>query len=219
MDKLIFPSDYSLGELTIWKGEDAVRIIPQAQGVVPVDDDEWVILRANQETCDKMERLREIPPNVLRGFWIEDLDIAGCDLSELSRMSGLELVGLSRVRITPLQFKQMADLTELRRLDLNHTIPILTLDWMHRMQRVEKVALHYADIGDEQLRTLPQLGIQSLILCGTRISDRSIPKLASLQSLKYLDLCEKRITEEGRSRLAQFLPNCFIRFAAPGRSG
>jgi|SRR5579859_1786659 len=212
MTKLIFPSEYSLGKLVIyndWRGK--AREVPNAQGAIQIAENDRVILTVNEETCYRMERLREIKPNILHGVSIYELEMQWSDLSELSRLSGLELVGLYKVRVSPAQLQQLAGLSGLRFLHLNFVKLLPSLGWMNKMHRLEILGLGFSDIGDMELQTLPPLEISTLMVYGTRVSDQSIAKLASLQSLTWLDVSETRMTEEGRSRLAELLPNCRIR--------
>lgn len=212
MTELIFPSEYSLGKLVIyndWRGK--AREVPKAQGAIQIAQNDRVILTINEETCYRMERLREIEPNILHGVSIHEFDIQWSDLSELSRLSELQLVGLYNVRVSPVQLQQLSALRELKFLHLNYVKSIPTLDWVSDMHRLEIFKLAYSEIGDKELQTLPPIEISSLGLSGTRVSDQSIAKLAGVQSLSWLDIAETRMTEEGRSRLAALLPNCRIR--------
>lgn len=49
--------------------------------------------------------------------------------------------------------------------------------------------------------------LEHLDLCWSQVSDASIPSLAGLKKLKFLDVRKTQITKEGVARLRQLLPN------------
>jgi hypothetical protein len=52
--------------------------------------------------------------------------------------------------------------------------------------------------------------LQQLGLCGTRISEASVPRLMEFKKLKWLDLRRTSLTPQAIARLKQALPACKV---------
>lgn len=129
-------------------------------------------------------------------------------------LSGLtELRGLSVLRaygITDTGFRQLAGLTQLRRLRVEQAkITSSALTVLDGMPQLSSLALHYCRaIDDEGLKVIGrQTGLTWLALDGTAVSDRGMPHLAGLCSLQVLFLTSTAgVTSLGLSHLPRNTP-------------
>lgn len=214
-----FPKEYSLGELTVYKNAIGDPRLIEASGSVQLSEDDWVILSVNQETCSNMQRLRGVPPNAIHGVAFMNLDLSTCDLSMLSTTPPLEFVGIVRGNLTSNHKQKLSFLTQIKILDLTGTKNLGSLDWLREMRNLERLLLSFADIGDEELISLPKIQPTSVSLLGTQVSDKSVARLAAINSLTYLELTLTKVTEQGRKTLGELLPNCHIRFDSTAALG
>ena len=125
---------------------------------------------------------------------LETLDASGCPnlsdaaVAELARSSTLTDLNIYDTPITNAAARNLADMVQLRRLNLDKT-----------------------SIGDEGIAKLqPLQNLEFLHLGSTQITDAAAEALSTLKGLKTLIVTRTKMTEDGVAKIAEALPECEI---------
>ena len=108
-------------------------------------------------------------------------------LDNVLKFPHLEDLILSNTRVTDGELGKLRHLNELHSLELEST-----------------------NVGDRCLDWLGGTRLENLVLSNTNISDCCISSIIGVKSLKFLDITNTSITEEGRMRIEESLPDALI---------
>ena len=75
--------------------------------------------------------------------------------------------------------------------------------------------LHDTHISDDQVKEFGHFQLTQLYLSGTNVTNASVDMLSSIKSLQVLDIHNTKITESGKERLAEALPQCNVIYKHP----
>ena len=106
-------------------------------------------------------------------------------------------------------FAHFAGLPQLKELHAIYTpISGSGLQYLADSKSLQTLDLYACPITDKSLVTIASLKhLRSLNLIGSKITDDSIETLLQFQNLEYLGIGSTRISESGRNRLAEALPD------------
>ncbi len=140
-----------------------------------------------------------------RGAW-------GISSSQLSALSGLSVLDLSRSNITDRELKTVAGFEKLSVLDLedNYKISDEGLRHLSGLQNLSTLDLKNTGITGEGLEHLSDLNsLYKLNLGKTETTDKAIKHLSGLKKLSVLDISNTKITAKGLKSLSD-LKNLFV---------
>jgi hypothetical protein len=165
-------------------------------------DGEWGIeVNASYIGTTPTEAPLQIPPCI---YWevIPDEDMGPVDLYR--EMAERGIPGLILMRATDEDFRQVAELTELRALELaGARITDEGLTHLSGMTALRVLGLANTDITDEELSYLSGLrDMRRLDLRWTRISDSGLAHLKGMSELRWLSLIGGDIGDAGLAHLA-----------------
>jgi len=207
---LIFPSDHSMGQLSI-RGEFNIDAAPAllgpARGPVAVPFGKTVILRLDA-ACSDLSPLTRLDPDDLNGFideWPDFVSLNDEFLLPLARFTRLEDLRLGRTEISGRVFDTWASLHELRVLVLDETefddAGMARLEGSVWMQRLD---LSFTRVTGAGLRALHHMtALRELSLYGTSVADADLELLERTPDLRNLNLGLTAITDEGARHLRQ----------------
>lgn len=139
----------------------------------------------------------------LEKLYAADCPITNEGLWHLSRSTRLEVLDLSRTRITDDGLVALAALPELEQLDLQGTaVDGSGLKHLTQLTRLDSVNLSESkatDAGFQAAAPLPDC--RSLDLSGTQVTDQSVPVLTGIRRLRRLGLERTQISADGRDKL------------------
>ena len=131
--------------------------------------------------------------------WIADIDI-----NRLAGLAGLETLSLAQTHITDDSLRVIAELTDLRNLDLFYCEHITDAgaSLLRRAGGLERLNLRGTKISDSGVKFLTELtNLRSLDIGITEISDVSVELLEALPVLESLAIGGNRVGEVGISSL------------------
>jgi serine/threonine protein kinase len=139
--------------------------------------------------------------------------VTDAGLSHLRTLTDLEQLHFAGAAVTGRGLADLKGLTRLRGIDARFTpADDAGLAASAALPALAELNLEGAgritDGGLAVLRSHPTLRV--LLLRSTSISDDAIPHLATLTGLTQLDLTDSRVTEAGRQKLREALPNCKV---------
>jgi hypothetical protein len=79
-----------------------------------------------------------------------------------------------------------------------------------KLPRLSRLSLRGIPLTDRNLRHIEHLGIESLDLQDTRVTDAGMDSLATLGQLRYLDVRRTRVTQQGVQELIDRAPNLHV---------
>lgn len=164
---------------------------------------------------------------------LEALDIAHTEVTDVGLESLITLINLKelavgRGRLSNNGLVMLRMLPTLTLLDLSGArpsspdsprggggglgIPEETLKAMAELKELRTLYLGFSSIAPDQLRTLAVLEkVEKLGLQGcSRVDDTALAELSKWKGLKYLDLQETKVTDQGLAELRQAKPNLKI---------
>lgn len=206
-----FPTDFSLGLISLHTDESSVE--RQAQGRVVIRAD-GVRFEANSITKHYPELLKRFRPDDLKWLRVENLNEynknLGPSISHMTKIWQIELyatkmpdsdfkyiplgylegLNIGRTAITSKRLIESKILPQLRSLsvqEMRNVRPIL--QELTRTNKITVLDICGTDIDSNDISTLLELTrLHTLYLKRTNITDDDLAKLASLKKLKYLNL-------------------------------
>ena len=138
-------------------------------------------------------------------------NISGVGISKLVRLPNLERLAVDANQISAATMQALqsspklegvnVDATKVNDARLEELSQFALIDGIHIGQKV-------TDAGTIHLRKMPQLS--TLTFSGTTITDAAIENMKGLTNLRYLDTTGTLISQEGRRKLDECLPNCKV---------
>lgn len=163
-----------------------------------------------------------------------DLQVTDAGLEHVAKLKNLQMLDLIGVDISVAGLEQLSLLRNLQRVQLQQTqLRDHNLAVLRQFPRLTSVLIDDSlatETGIAALRGCPQLvqldlieandktvdnlsgwvGLESLHVIGSDVTDASVPALTSLNGLTSLYLRDTSISDEGLAELQQALPNCRI---------
>jgi len=160
--------------------------------------------------------------NVARLTSLKELDLAWTDIgddgvAQLQDMTNLRSLVLHYTNVTDKGLPFLAGMCRLDSLDLSGTqISDRGLASLQPLANLTSLSLHSTSVTGKGIKHLAGMSkLESLQLAYTKVGDDGLDSLARLASLKVLDIRYTVFSDEGRSRLAEALPNCSISYLPP----
>lgn len=176
-----------LSDQWLWPGPIAVEFIRVG---VDATDDDLRALRGWQE---------------LINLDIESNKISDLGLAHLSQLTSLWSLSLASPRITDEGLRHLEGLGSLQVLDLKHAhVSGKGIDRLTQFMSLNVLSLPDSSFDDDDLASCAPslLGVYTLDLSGTRVTDGGIPYLAPMTRLRYLRVAHTSITGKGFRALA-----------------
>ena len=187
-----FPVDSSIGMLTICKWDPKSRWpdedLAEARGKVGIPAGYMLGLKFTKGVSVDLSGLADLKPNDLQSLHLYRTKVVNADLRHISRLTGLEQLGLGITDISYEGLGYLSNLKNLKELNLSRT--------------------KITDGGVAHLRGL--INLEILLIANTSITDASVDYLKELKSLKYLRIRNTKITADGITALKEALPECSI---------
>ena len=208
--RLVFPSDRSMGQLTI-RGEFNIDAVPavlgEARNTVRVPFGKTVVLRLDA-SCSDLSPLERLDPDDLNGLideWPDFVNLNDDALRPLARFTRLEELRLGRTEITDHVFDGFPSLHELRVLVVDETAfgdaAMARLEGSVWMQRLD---LSFTQVTGDGLRALHNMtALRELSLYGTEVQDADLSLLQRTPDLRNLNLGLTGVTNEGARHIRQ----------------
>ena len=134
------------------------------------------------------------------------------DLSYIKNNSYIVALDLQETHVGNPALKYVNSLKKLQMLDLEGTD--VTGEGFQYIKNpyLRQIDLDETNIGDDDVHYLKNLSrsVMQIDLEGTQISDKSIPTLASLKSLRQLKITRTKITRSGYYKLKNLMPGCQV---------
>jgi hypothetical protein len=182
---LIFPKDYSLGRITVYRqNEREPSEFLDARGSVQVPKNSKLFLDLSQDVCDDLRRVHSIPKSLLaNGISISERSLATTDFRELFSLRLHSLAITSCDVLRPEQLQQIGKLNSLEHLNLDRT-PFEPSDfsWVIELSN-----------------------LRALLLSGTGANGTCIPFLAGLHRLEDLHLADCKINDQDAQAIWRFV--------------
>lgn len=219
-----FPSDFSLGILTVYRdGEDG----PQqrdARGAVLIPKGAQTFLEASQDLCNDLTYIRTVPRALLTngmGFTERDLsktqfaELRGLDLNciifnscdgirrgqllDLASLGSIVHLNLTRTRPDETNFSWITDFRSLKTLLL---IGVEANDrcamYVSELPLIEEVHFAYSHVSDEGVQAMWAMGqLKRVNLSKSQITNSAFVGMRRCQSLEALDVSGSRISDKG----------------------
>lgn len=133
-------------------------------------------------------------------------------MSTIANMHRLQVLNLSKTKISRIGVERLSTLRELKMLNLSYNdLRGTKLSFLKNAITLYDLNLSGTGIGNQAIHALNGLpALRTLTLADNSISDESIKDLSALKQLKLLDLGESQLTSEGFRRLRKALPKCKI---------
>ncbi len=215
------PIESRLAQRIVWRGghveiitDTGTRTVHRLQELT---DDPWLV---GVEKCpgatglmigdSEMSQLTAI--NGIRKLDLTDSQVTMEGLSGIAGLQSLNLLALPRKGIDGSVLASMRDLPALRQLQLiGVSLTDDDMDELARFPKLTSLCLSGCPIADEAVQRVARLlpDLQHLCLSGTRISGDCLPELASLRSLKDLQL-HKTSVDDGAIANLPSLPQLKI---------
>lgn len=147
---------------------------------------------------------------------LQALDLTGTDVDDamlptLAQMPELEELLISHGRFTEKGFAALAPLKKLRRLEAVRTrLGENAAEALLQFPQLQRLNLDYTGVNDAVLARLRTLPLVELKLDSANISDASVEHLATMQTLRDLNLYHTTVSETGYAKLKQALPQTKI---------
>jgi hypothetical protein len=155
-------------------------------------------------------RLGEPVERVWRGYSRHKLGDA--EMKYIAQLTQLRALDLGYSNISDHGLENLKGLADLRELNLSSTgITDRGLEALRPLVKLDTLYLNDVVITDEGLahiRGMPEL--RTLALSGTRVTDAGLKHLEATKQLRFVNLGKTRVTEEGVKKLQKALPNCEI---------
>lgn len=158
---------------------------------------------ASDATDDDLRALRG--SKELIGLNIESKKITDAGLENLSQLTSLWSLFLASPRITDRGLQQLDAMGSLQILELNNAhVSGKGIDRLTQFMSLNVLSLRDSSFGDDDLATCAPslLGVYTLDLSGTQITDGGILYLAPMTRLRYLRVAQTSITGKGLRALA-----------------
>lgn len=136
---------------------------------------------------------------------IESDKISDVGLEQLSQLTSLWSLSLASPRITDEGLRHLEGLGSLQVLELKHAhVSEKGIDRLAQFMSLNVLSLPDSSFGDGDLSSCAPslLGVYTLDLSGTRVTDGGIPYLAPMTRLRYLRVAHTSITGKGLRALA-----------------
>lgn len=128
---------------------------------------------------------------------------------DVQGLSGMTKAELAFEPIADTQGVRLAELPNLREVDLSHTFVGIETMRLLEGKPIEQMNLASTKITSAMMSLLPKT-LRQLDLSGTRVGDSAIPFLSRLRNLETLDLSGTAISGRGMQQLELALPNTRI---------
>jgi hypothetical protein len=130
---------------------------------------------------------------------------------EEGNVRSLDIAG---VAMTPAELAALRQFTELEELNLSGTqVSDAGLESLASLQKLTGLSLAGTPITSNGLTHLVALdSLKTLDIAHTRVDDTGVEHLAKLSRLSTLFLDKNQLSEDGRVRLRQAIPDCRIQF-------
>jgi hypothetical protein len=127
-------------------------------------------------------------------------------------LTKLEWLYAGGTKLTDDGLRHLADLTELRFLDLNWTAGITGSGFKHLggLKNFSELHAHTTQVDDAAMEHLVGLPLVKLSLIRTKITDAGLPHLKQMKALRELWLQETMVSSAGLTELRAALPQCKI---------
>jgi internalin A len=149
--------------------------------------------------------------STLRTLDLTGTDIGDAGLAEVAKLTQLEELRLNHGRFTEKGFAALAPLVNLRRLEAVRTrLTGAAGSTLALFTKLEKLNLDYTTFNDAGLKLIAGLPLVELRLDSANLNDASVETLASIRTLKFVNLYHTLVSEEAHSRLVKALPHAKI---------
>lgn len=126
------------------------------------------------------------------------------------------------VKITDLGIEKLSKLKKLRVLDLSGSqVTAAGLKMLQSFPKLERLSLWYCiALDDQSAAALASIAsLRNIDLSDTRVGDETLKRLAGLKGLKHLYLTDTKVTPEAVAAFRRARPDCFVSYARrPGGS-
>jgi len=135
----------------------------------------------------------------LQRLYLNDLDVSGEGLSQLSEAKRLRMLALRGSVFNDSTVALIHELSSVNELQLVGTsISDEGLRSIAEMPNLSSLFVSISPITDSQVGVISEMSsLQCLDLCGVGLNDEHLLQLARLPSIKYLQLCNNPISDEG----------------------
>ncbi|MHB1036255.1 MAG: leucine-rich repeat domain-containing protein, partial [Pirellulales bacterium] len=174
------------------------------RAVVDYEKVRTVSLRGNpQITNGALDTIQRMPN-------LEQLSLKGCDitdrgLSQLTGLSKLKSLDLSRTAVSDQGMLAIAKMRQLAELELDGTqIGDAGVSHLAAHPGLQRLSLYGTAITDESMKTIATLSrLDELYIGDTRVGDRGMSHLASLKSLQQLGMEGTPLTDAGAEAIGK----------------
>jgi Leucine Rich repeat len=225
LETLAFPTEYSLGRITVYRAEDREPYaLLDARGIVEVPRNAKLILDLSQEICADLTRIKAVPPRLLEeGLHFFEKNLDATDFRQIPPLmpTVLSIGRCERIHIG--QIKQLGELSSLQHLNFSYT----TLDvpdflWLKRFpnlkslrltgtgatgdcikclanpSKLEVLELGECSLTDQEVQDIWRVrNLQSVNLRGCRLGDAALRGIGACSELQSLHLEETLVSDEG----------------------
>lgn len=172
----------------------------------PLKNLRMLMLHGTKVTDDGLIHLGDFPKIDTLGLNHTKVDEGLRHLANLKTLRDIRLVGST---ISDKGLKHLNAMTNLKTVVLNDT-EINGSGLRHLPLSVEKLFLPATNIKDDGLSNLVYLKNLEVLQLSEHITDKGVPHLEKLSSLRELTCSGTKITEAGFKRLESALPNCKV---------
>jgi hypothetical protein len=174
------------------------------------DDSLHTVVYAHLENDALMLYLKDL--NKIRFLILSGSEITNIGLEQLKGLTQLQWLQLSNPNVTDTGLRQLKGLTQLKRLVLGVNVTDTGVEHLKGLSQLKELFLrspNVTDAGLEHLKDLTQLQRLAISL-SPNVTDAGLEHLKGLTQLTNLILLGTRVTDEGKKKLQQALPNCKI---------
>jgi Leucine-rich repeat (LRR) protein len=201
------PLPESLRELDLSSTGIAAEALPHLVGLKRLN-------RLNLAYTDlsgtSLTRLGEFP-RALRALDLTGTDTGDAALAELAKLTQLEELLINHGRFSKKGIATLAPLVNLKRFEaVRCSIDGSAAETLARFTKLEQLNLDYTTFDDAGLKAIAMLPLKDLSLDSANITDKAVDALASMQTLRRLNLYHTLISEEAHARLVKALPQTKI---------
>lgn len=208
---LIFPKEYSMGELYPLKpgagssdSEPATSAHFPARGVVKCAAGSRLLLKVGFDGSSHLAELDKLPVDGLFGINLKRMEIADDDLKHVGRLTGLHHLELEGTDVTAKGIAHLGALKNLHFLGVDKTlINGDATKTIGKLTNVENLVFGHNDLSDECFKDLlPLIKLENLHADNVHMSDKAIDYICKFPKLRNLKLSgNNRISDRAMTKL------------------
>jgi Leucine Rich repeat len=216
MRTLIFPDDYSVGELLIcgpkeqWDWQNAI----EARGTINAPDEHYVSLWISNRVVSKAPSFyKTLIPGSIDEFIAASSFFNDSEFVKILHLTDLDRIEIWETEITDKTLRHLPNFSRLRVLGADSTA--ITNDGLRPLgetRSLRSLSLYHTRIGDKGISYLIDLPLTTLDIRWTDVSDDSVKYLERMTDLKYLGIRGTKISKTGYIALQRALPKCNVAY-------